>query len=88
VTAPAHAVVCLRRYLDSNRIIITNGAFTGLMALRELYDAGLCGVWVIFGALCLCGGLFPRAYLMPAVLYNGMFTWFLPLKQTLVFFCT
>jgi hypothetical protein len=42
--ALAHAVACRRRDLDSNQIsTIANGAFAGLTALTDLYDAGLWG---------------------------------------------
>jgi hypothetical protein len=44
-TAPAHALFCRRRWLNSNRIsTIANRAFAGLTALRDLCDAGL---WVL-----------------------------------------
>jgi hypothetical protein len=42
MTALADAVLCRRRYLDSNQIrTIANGAFAGLTALTSLYGAGL-----------------------------------------------
>jgi hypothetical protein len=41
-TVLAHALVCRRRWLDSNHIsTIANGAFTGLTALTHLYGTGL-----------------------------------------------
>jgi hypothetical protein len=44
VTALAHAFACRRRNLNNNQIsMIDNGAFTGLTALRNLYDAGAVG---------------------------------------------
>jgi hypothetical protein len=43
-TALADVVLCRRRRLNSNQIsTIANGAFAGLTALTDLYDAGL---WV------------------------------------------
>jgi hypothetical protein len=63
--ALAHAVVCRRRYSNNIRIsTIANGAFAGVTALTELYDAGLwarrtliLASWFLHGSSGLRGGL-------------------------------
>jgi hypothetical protein len=94
VTALSHAVVYWRRSLPKNQIgTIANGAFTGLTALTNLYDAGLWGLgylWVSLLGGCMDGSLVRRALLKPAFFSqrHGMFISFLPFNQTVIFFCT
>jgi hypothetical protein len=52
--ALAHTAVCRRRNLDTNQIsTITNGAFAGLPALRELCGAGLGGLCCVLVFECV-----------------------------------
>jgi hypothetical protein len=61
LTALAHAVACRRRNLNNNQIsMIDNGAFTGLTALRNLYDAGLWGLGYCCFWLLGCSGFSPE----------------------------
>jgi hypothetical protein len=79
-TTLAHAVVCRRRWLDSNQIsTIASRAFHGLTALEILYDAGL---WArlssLLAAWCThgCGalrdyftGLFPLGSIITSFMH-------------------
>jgi hypothetical protein len=82
-TALTHAVVCRCRSLHSNQIsTIASGAFSGLTALRILYDAGLLvGLFLLLAAWCLHVSealrvIFFRTYFRPASFWNCIITSF------------